>query len=416
MSNRHLPPHRLLHRYPVVDMPRRVLHRIALLVGAAALVVVAGCAHTRPAIPERALPSDPEATREAKALYANLQRLAPEHVLFGHQDALAYGVTWKREAGRSDVKDVTGSHPAVVGWELGDLELGAEENLDAVNFEDMQRWIKDVYDQGGVVTIGWHMNNPVSGGNAWDTTRAIHAILPGGEQHDLYVGWLDRFADFIGGLKTGRFTWLGFGRPVPIIFRPFHEHTGSWFWWGGDNITTDEYIRLWRFTVDYLRDEKGLHHLLYAYSTDVFDTEAAYLERYPGDAYVDLLGYDDYQALRTDAGVPLMTIRLRKLVEMAEARGKVPALTETGLEGVPVPTWWTERLLKAIAADPVSRRIAYAHVWRNANQADMPGHHYGPYAGHPSAPDFVRFYEDPLVLFADDLPDLYRWPAAVSGL
>ncbi len=71
---------------------------------------------------------------------------------------------------------------------------------------------------------------------------------------------------------------------LPIIFRPFH----------GANVTVDEYVQLWRFTVDYLRDEKGLHNLLFAYSTDVFTDEEDYLELYPGHEYVDVLGYDDY--------------------------------------------------------------------------------------------------------------------------
>ena len=52
------------------------------------------------------LRDDPDATAETRALFANLRSIAPEAVLFGHQDDLAYGVTWKREPGRSDVHDV----------------------------------------------------------------------------------------------------------------------------------------------------------------------------------------------------------------------------------------------------------------------------------------------------------------------
>ena len=81
-----------------------------------------------------------------------------------------------------------------------------------------------------------------------------------------------------------------------------------------------DYQALWRMTVEYLRDEKGLHNLLYVYSPDVFETEAEYLERYPGDAYVDVLGSDDYQALKTDSTVSDMTRRLGMVVRMAEAR------------------------------------------------------------------------------------------------
>ena len=369
-------------------------------------VFLVGCTSMSNSLPDHSQLVDEQATRETQRLYENLKDLSENYVLFGHQDDLAYGVHWKAEKGRSDVKETVGAYPAVYGWELGDLELGAEENLDDVQFDNMQGWIMEGYKRGGVITIGWHMNNPVSGGNAWDTTRAIHTILPGGEHHDMYKTWLDRFAQFVGGLKTGPFRWLGLGKPIPILFRPFHEHTGSWFWWGKAQISPEEYVDLWRFTVTYLRDEKGLHNLIYVYSTDIFDSPDQYLAHYPGDDFVDVLGYDDYHSLSSDEGVSSMTKRLRMLVEMAESRGKLPALTETGSETIPMPTWWTDRLLNAIKADSVSQRIAYALVWRNAN--NRPNHYYAPYPGHPSAPDFMAFYQDPIVLFEDKLPNLYR--------
>lgn len=347
---------------------------------------------------------DGDATRETRALYANLKRLAPDYVLFGHEDDLAYGVTWKREAGRSDVKDVTGAYPAVYGWEIGDLENGVPASLDDVNFDDMRQWIREAYARGGVNTISWHMDNPATGGNSWDTTRAVHLILPGGEKHEQYKQWLDRFADFALSLRAPG------GELVPVIFRPFHEHTGGWFWWGKGHVTPDEYVRLWRFTVEYLRDMRGVHNLIYAYSTDVFDSEEQYLEHYPGDAYVDILGFDDYRDVRSDESVETLSNLLRMVVRMADARGKVAAFTETGLEGIPDEDFWTNRLLRAIKADADTRRIAYVLVWRNANEADNPGHFYAPYPGHPSADDFVAFYRDPFVLFGDELPDLYDMP------
>ncbi len=373
------------------------------------LTLVGACTPLgRPATPPVTL-ADARATDETRALFANLQRLAPDALLFGHQDDLAYGVTWVREPGRSDVREVAGAYPAVYGWELGNLELGAAANLDGVRFDDMKRWIKQAYRRGGVITISWHMNNPVSGGNAWDRTPAVEALLPGGSHHATYRAWLDRFADFAGDLKVGPLAWLGIGTPVPILFRPFHEMTGSWFWWGADHCAPEAFRRLWRFTIEYLRDEKGLHHLLYVYAPDRFETEDEYLERYPGDAYVDLFGYDDYFTLQGEEGLMQLRRRLATVVRLAEERGKVPAFTETGYEGIPDPEWWTTRLLTAVRDDPAARRVAYVLVWRNAPATRRSGHFYAPFPGHPSAADFVRFYQDPFVLFEDELPDLYRW-------
>jgi mannan endo-1,4-beta-mannosidase len=99
------------------------------------------------------------------------------------------------------------------------------------------------------------------------------------------------------------------------------------------------------------------------------------------------------------------------VVQEAEAREKIPAMTETGVEGIPDATWWTGTLLGALRADPVAQRVAWVLVWRNANRAmDRANHFFAPYLGHPSAPDFARFRADPLVVFEDELPALYRAP------
>ena len=354
---------------------------------------------------------DPGATAETRALFVNLRRLAGKAVLFGHQDDLAYGVHWFNQPGRSDVKETAGSYPAVYGWDVGGLERDAGASLDAVAFERQRGWITEGYRRGGVVTLSWHMRNPVTGGTAWDTTQAVVAILPGGAQHERYTQWLDHFAEYVTSLRApGREDGAG-EVLVPVIFRPFHETSGGWFWWGARHATADEYRRLWRFTVEYLRDQREVHNVLWAYSTDVFDSKEAYLERYPGDAYVDVLGFDDYQSVRTPATRALFARRLRAVVELAEARGKIPALSETGVEAVPDSLWWTGTLLAGIKSDSVARRIAWVLVWRNASfEREHRYHFFAPYPGHPSAADFVRFREDSLVRFEDELPDLYLAP------
>ena len=371
-------------------------------------MLLSACKTTEESPAPVAGPIDSEASKSTKALFHNLKAIAGEALLFGHQDDPAYGVTWKWEEGRSDVKDITGAYPAVMGFDLGRLEFGESRNLDKVPFSDMQQWMEEAFRDGRVITASWHAWNPVSGGDPWSQDRAVADMLPGGSHHDEYKRRLDLVAEFFGGLKTGLLSFVGIGSDVPVIFRPYHEHTGSWFWWGADHCTPEEFIALWRFTVEYLRDEKGVHNLLYAYSTDIVKDKEAYLARYPGDDYVDLLGIDDYHALKTDAGVRDMTKRLRMVVKMAESRGKLAALTETGFEGIPYANWWTSRLLRSIESDPLARRISYALVWRNAYREDYFGHYFAPYPGHLSEPDFIRFYEHPFVRFGDDLPALYR--------
>ncbi|MEO1624491.1 MAG: glycosyl hydrolase [Bacteroidota bacterium] len=343
---------------------------------------------------------DPLATPHTKALYANLKKHASQHILFGHQDALAYGVLWRDwHRMRSDVKDVCGKHPMVFGWDVSKLGTSTV-NIDTVDFSQMKRWIKEVYKAGGVNTISWHMDN-FHGGDSWKTGKKVVAsILPGGDKHEAYKAKLDQFADFVDDLKVG----FIFKRPIPIIFRPFHEHTGRWFWWGKGHRKTEEYIALWRFTVEYLRDEKGLHNLLWAYSPDVVKDEAHYLECYPGDEYVDILGLDNYADVGRRGRFDKLVQRLQIVVRLAQQKGKVAALTETGFERIPDKKWWTQKMLKHIKEDPVASQIAWMLVWRNARKS----HHYAPYPSHKSAEDFIRFSKDPMMVFQGDIPNIYR--------
>ena len=127
------------------------MNRIYWMIGLVAVLLLSGtlaaCSTTsRTATPPLDL-VDPDATDETRALYANLRQLAPDHVLFGHQDDLAYGVEWWDEEGRSDVMEVTGSYPAVYGWELGDLELGAEEKPSLLVFNKV-----DALEQHGLIS------------------------------------------------------------------------------------------------------------------------------------------------------------------------------------------------------------------------------------------------------------------------
>lgn len=342
-------------------------------------------------------PCDSLATAETKALYVNLKELAKTKVLFGHQDDLAYGVKWWDEPGRSDVRETSGSYPAVYGWEIGNI--AGECNLDSVSFDEMKEWIREGYERGGVITISWHEHNPVTGGSAWDTSgRAVSHIIPGGSQHEMWKQKLDLVADFMLSLKGNN------GELVPVIFRPYHELTGSWFWWGKDLCTREEFIQLWQFTVNYLCSVKNVHNLLYAFSTDFFDSEEYYLDRYPGNGYVDVLGFDDYRTVK-DAESRDQTINeLHMIADLGQKLDKIPAWTETGLVSIPVPDWWTSTILDRIKADSLTRQIAWVLVWRNAR----PDHHYAPFSGHPSAADFKKFRDDECILFEDELPNLYK--------
>lgn len=349
-------------------------------------------------------------TQRTENLLFSLKKLSAQgKFMFGHHDDTVYGVGWAGDSARSDVKSVCGDYPALLGFDLGCIETGSLKNLDGVDFDRIRQEIIDQYERGGVTSLSWHCYNPLSDRQSWVVdslldleSKTVASILTAGETHDKFVAWLDRVADFINSLETAN------GVKVPIIFRPWHEHTGSWFWWGQNNCTTDDFKALWCLTVDRLR-KQGVINALYAYSTG---TEAdgdpnKYMERYPGDDYIDLIGLDFYcsaSASEEEARARYINSgqkHVSMICQLAKDHGKVAAVTETGYEGIKTPDWWTKTLLPAIAQFPIS----YLLVWRNAH--DKEGHFYAPYPNHPSTPDFVKFYEDDRTVFAGDLNKLY---------
>ncbi len=359
-----------------------------------------GGAAARFAYPVRVV--DGHATYATKALFYNLRHRSGQGILFGQQDATQYGIGWHDQPDRSDVKSVCGSHPALYGWDVAEVvnaRLRGRPATDSVLVRHRQLVI-DAYQRGGLKTFCWHMDNFVTGHNFYDTTAVVKAILPGGPQHEAYRRALDIVADYFNNLRAAD------GTPIPVIFRPFHEHTGSWFWWGKRHCTQAEFVQIWRFTVQYLRDKQQVHNLLFAYSPDRVPDMAAYFERYPGDAYVDVLGFDDYGDFNTITAPNKGVVTLEAIVGEAQKRGKIPALTEAGLEKVTVPDWFDDNLLGQLRASPQASQIAYVMVWRNAHL----GHFYAPYPGHASVPGFLKFYADPLTVFENDHPRLYTLP------
>ncbi len=349
-------------------------------------------------------PVDRNATPETRALFKNLKKLSKRHTLFGHQHATEYGHGWSGEADRSDVKSVTGSHPAVIGVDLSGFSGRPDDAVRRAK-EALRKNVIDTYNRGGVTTIAWHFSNPVSpGGFYWVDSLSLPAvkyIIPGGDAHDKYKDILNGIGEWARTVRGND------GNLVPMIFRPYHEFDGGWFWWGKPHCSREEFISLWRFTVSYLRDSLDVHNFIYAFSPDnKFKTEKEFLERYPGNQWVDMVGMDNYGDLgRNRYDLDTAALKLKIVSDYARKNGKLAAFTETGLESIPNTTWWTEVLLKVMRAHS-KMRLSYVLVWRNDQRS--PTHYYAPYPGHPSVPDFIKFYHDPYTLFETDLKNIYK--------
>ena len=351
--------------------------------------------------------ADPAKTG-AQQLMERLDSLRQKGIMYGHQDDPFYGLTWEYQQDSSDVKNVCGDYPAVMGFELGGIEMADAKNLDSVPFTRMKEEIINHYNRGGIITISWHPRNPVTTidggglagqkfpeGTAWDVTDStvVKKVLPGGEYHEKFQTWMQRLSEFLATLKTSD------GQKIPLMFRPWHENSGSWFWWGEKLCTVEEYQALWNMLQDKLRAD-GFDNIVWAYSPGCQDnlTAERLLDRYPGDDRVDMIGLDGYQwnPEEKDAFIARTKQNLEVLCQVAQAHGKIPALTECGMKNMTEPTWWTSTLLPAVEAYPIS----YMLTWRNYKDE-----WFGPAPSKPDAPYFVAFYESEKTLFLNDIKE-----------
>ena len=365
-----------------------------ILMAATAAIIFAACA-TQPQEPEN---------------YAYLklsEAVADGSYLYAMQDGLCYGQAWHLtdeeldadQVDKSDIRAVCGDFPAIAGFDLGEIELGGDRNLDGVVFSFMRKAALAHAERGGIVTFSWHSRNPLTGGTAWDVTsdKVAEAILPGGEKHDLYMQWMAVVADFLDSLRDAD------GNLIPIIWRPFHENTGSWFWWGKDLCSPEQYKALWAMMYDYLVGERGLDTMLWAYSPSSTNLLENAMERYPGDEIIDIIGVDRYaMAKETELGEEFilgMRSDLEYLSGVAADHGILLAVTETGHEGQTFPEWWTKELQPALEGFPV----CYFLTWRNAWDEDHPQHWFSAFPGAPTEADFVAFHESDKTVFLSDL-------------
>lgn len=339
-----------------------------------------------------------EAPTPAAQLLGRLHLLRERNMIaIGHHDDVAYGHGWEYRAGGSDVKALTGRYPLLLSWDLGLIEVDSARQLDGVPFEFIRRQAALHDARGGINTFSWHLRNPVTGGDSWDTSGGgvvARAVEPGSAVRGKMELWITRAADFIGSLRRAD------GSRIPVIFRPWHEHTGEWFWWGINRCSREEYIALWALTRE-IFDRRGIDNVVWAYSPDKSNcsTVEEYMDRYPGDERVDIMGADVYH-FDGERGNAVFTERIRCVVgaavRMAAERGKIAALTETGSESIPVDDWFTRVLYPAIRDYP----IVSVTFWRNSYR--MQRHFYVPYPGHPAAPDFSAFAALPRMLLLQE--------------
>ncbi len=175
------------------------------------------------------------------------------------------------------VYKVTGKYPAIVGLDLEKALYSPEQNYSIEQ-------AKEVHNRGGIVLLTWHWNSPNTQGDTshfyTDKTnfRLKNVIYDkNSEGYKTLVDNIDTIA-----AKLKELADLN----IPVLWRPLHEASGGWFWWGAD--TGKEYVELWNLMYDRMTNYHKLNNLIWVANPQKGG------EWYVGDDKCDMLGDDPY--------------------------------------------------------------------------------------------------------------------------
>lgn len=214
--------------------------------------------------------SNPNAIESTKTLYNYLKEVYGTGCLTGQMES-----TWM---GSPDyemdyIKGHTGKLPAIRGLDF------MHNDFEGVVQRATQWW-----EMGGIPTICWHTGADFASAyneSKDDNINWDEAFVPGSETYNALLAGMDRAVPYLQQLEDAG---------VPILWRPFHELDGGWFWWSKGG--SENFVKLWQLMYSRYTEYWGLDNLIWVYGYSGNGGEMA--AWYPGDAYVDLLGADSY--------------------------------------------------------------------------------------------------------------------------
>ncbi|GHV05672.1 hypothetical protein FACS1894217_02960 [Clostridia bacterium] len=218
-----------------------------------------------------------------------------------------------------------GKLPAIRGLDY------ISDDFDGVNKRAIAWWR-----EGGLVSICWHWGIPPYGVGYESSKGEIDLTEALDEKSELHAGMLRQMD------RVGRALRVLQDAKVPVLWRPFHEFDGNWFWWSKG--TPEQFIELWRLMYARFTEKFELDNLIWVlgYADDVKDGW------YPGDEYVDILGSDTYRlGLHEKAYKRLGELTDKPMPRAFHECGEIPdpdALKKQNLNWLWFLTWHTRLL------------------------------------------------------------------------
>lgn len=250
-------------------------------------------------------PCDQLATVETQSLMAYLADNYGKHIISGQQEIYSGG-PHGLETEFEYLKDTTGHYPAIRGFDYGNFCCPLYGSDDG-STDRVIDWVKN---KGGIATASYHLNVPkdfasYTIGTKMDWAQSTYtakdtdfspskAATAGTKENEYYLSTLKTLAKEFNKLEA---------EGIPVIWRPLHEaeggggENGSWFWWGREGSAA--YKKLWQYTYNTLTNDLNCHNLIWEWNSYNFATSKDW---YPGDNYVDIIGYDKYSCTDWSTG------------------------------------------------------------------------------------------------------------------
>lgn len=256
------------------------------------------------------------ATANTKKLYSFLKDSYGKYVITGQQcDGGINGNEFKA------IKNLTGDYPALLGLDM--MDYTPSRTAFGASSSAVEKAI-EFANKGGIVTFCWHWNAPTeylnstaNSSDGWwggfytqSSKFDIAKVMNGQDAKGKKL--LDRDIKEIA-KQLKRLEKAG----VPVIWRPLHEASGGWFWWGAKG--SDAYKKLWKYLYNELTNTYGCNNLIWVYNGQSADW-------YPGDEYVDIVGEDIYPGNHV---YDPQVIRFKQAINYG-SKTKITALTENG--------------------------------------------------------------------------------------
>ena len=259
---------------------------------------------------------NPNADENTKRLYKFLCDIYGKYSLAGQ-----YADEGRASSEYEKITAKTGKTFAVLGLDMGNYSLGSKAHgAESKTVEYAYDWYKNA---GGIVQLCWHWTTPEdyavnAGDQPWYSSfykegskLDLDKIMNGEDDaaYQLLMDDIDNMANELARLRDAG---------VPVLWRPLHEASGGWFWWG--NCEPESYKKLWNVMYDKMTNEHNLTNLIWVWNGQ----DPAW---YPGDETVDINGWDIYAGNHVDSS---QSGRFDDMATNYGTKTKLIALTENG--------------------------------------------------------------------------------------